>query len=275
MAEPDFRWTQDEWDKGAKLNSGSHWSEIQTWTIRHARLFRVLILVLGAVVFELSANAALATVVSCLEFGRIDFGTAWWLRRRDPDPIRSSICQRCYLAWGLCRVSLVALNVILVIVIGAVVINECGFGPVDPPDHLMGAFGLIAFTLTLASGLSILVVFGSLRHGIKIWLGPEPRWARQQGVWPPSAVDQPRGISNQAKIIFYMGCFSWMFPTSVFAMFRCLLVPSMTGWLSFLGIVILILIAALMVVSQLERRVLARTPAECWPLDAGGALPTL
>ena len=275
MAESEFRWTQDEWEGSAENAARSPWSVIQGWTIRHAWLFRFLILAIGFLLFELTANAAVATAVACLEFGRTDFGTAWWLRRHDPDPIRRSICQRTYLTWGLCRVSMVALNVFVAIVIGAIVVNESGFGPVDPPEHLVGALVLIACTVTLASALSLSVVWSSLKHGIKIWLGPEPRWARRQGVWPPSAVALPRASSNLANIIFYMGCLSWVFPTLVVALFRCMLVPSKSGPFIFLGIVILILVAAFWIVSHLERRVLARSPAEFWPLDSPELAATL
>ena len=267
MAKSEFHWTQDEWERGGDLANGSPWSKIQGWINQHSWLFRLLIVGVGFLLFELTANAAVVTAVSCLEFGRTDFGTAWWLRRRDPDLIRRSICLRNYLTLGLCRVSLVALNVFVAIVIGAIVVNEGGFGPVEPPEHLVGALILIACTVTIASALSLSVVWSSLRHGSKIWLGPEPRWARQQGVWPPSAVDRPSASSNQANIIFYMGCLSWVFPTLVVALFRCMLVPSTIGPFVFLGVVILILVAVFWIVTRLERRVLARSPAEFWPLE--------
>ena len=275
MASSDFRWTQDEWDGGKDLDFRSRWSTIQGWTIRHAWLFRCSILAIGFILFDLTANAAVATAVACLEFGRTDFGTAWWLRRQDPDPIRRSICQRSYLTWGLGRVSLVGLNVFVAILIGAIVINESGLGPVEPPEHVLGALGLVACTVTLASALSLSVVWSAFRHGIKIWLGPEPRWARRQGVWPPSAVVPPRGSSNQANIIFYMGCLSWVFPTLVVALFQCMLVPSTAGPIIFLGIVILILAAACWIVAHLERRVLARAPTEFWPIDDPEPVATL
>lgn len=269
MADADFRWTQDEWG-GEAVAPPSVWSSVQGWAVRHGWLFRSLILLAGFGLFELTANAALVTAVGCVEFGRTDFGTAWWLRKSDPDPIRRSLCQRCYLVWGLWRVTAVAF-LFLAVVIGAIIVNELGFGPVEPPEHLVGALGLLALTTTSASGLALLVIATAYRRKIRIWIGPEPRWARQQGVWPPSIAHRLQPSTNQGKIVFYVGCFGLFFPTLVVAVFVCFLVPSTLGPWVFLGLTILMLIAVVVVVSHLERRVLARSPAEFWPPDGSAS----
>jgi len=266
----DFCWTQDEWD-GSDFASASPsaWLRVRSFGSRHGWLVRGVILVLGLVVFELTSNAAISTAVSCLEFGRTDFQTAWWLLKTDPDRRRGSLCARCSLAWACWRVSLVALIVIVLIVIWGIVSNQAGQGPIDPLAHLAGAFGLLSATITLGSLLSLMVVITSMKARKKLWLGPEPRWAKQQKVWPPTAAYRHRSSFNQAKTLFYLGCFCIMFPILVITTFVCFLNPvTAIPWV-FLVIIGLILLGTVVLISHLERRVLARSPLECWPLEDG------
>ena len=271
MAEPEFRWTQDEWADAGDPSAFAKSSPFRDWMNQHGWLLRVAIVVLGLVVFELTANAVISTAVSCLEFGRTDFQTAWWLLRTDPDRRRSSICCRCYVAWGLWRVSLMAMGVIFLLVVATIVMNQANPGAAAPPEHVGGAFALLALTLSLASVLSMTVIVASLRTRTRIWLGPEPRQAKQQGIWPPSAVPQHRYRGNQSKVLFYLGCFGVLFPTLVTATFACFLSPLKEIRWVYLGILMLMLLALIAAISHLERRVLAGSPADCWPRNESGA----
>ncbi len=269
MAEPEFRWTQDEWTE----DQGS--SAALSFLSRHSWLVRGAILALSLVIFELTANAAVSTAVSCLEFGRTDLQTAWWLLRTDPDRRRGSVCSWCYFAWAFWRVGVVAMVVISLILILGILINELGMGPVAPPAHLAGAFGLLAVSLALASLLSFLVVLAALVNRTKIWLGPEPGWAKQQGAWPPSAAHRHRHGTNQAKVIVYLGCIFVMLPTFLLGTFVCFKSPLRDVPLAYMTILGLVLVAIVAVISTLGRRVLARSPGECWPVDEPALVSSL
>lgn len=266
MDDPKSHWTQDD-RATSDGDPASDREPLREFLSRHGWLVRGAILVLGLVVFELTANAAISTAVSCLEFGRTDFQTAWWLLRTDPDQMRGSVCSRCYLAWAFWWVAVVALIVISMILILGILINELGMGPVAPPAHLAGAFGLLAFSLALASGLSFVVVLAAFLNRTRIWLGPEPRWAKEQGVWPPSAVHRDRLATNQAKVIAYLACFFVMFPTLLVTTFVCFLTPFRDVPWAYLAIVALILGTSIVVISLVKRRILARSPGDCWPVD--------
>ena len=67
-----------------------------------------LLLVIGWVLYELTAQPALGVAAVCIKFGWDDFRTAWWLRRRDPDWRRARACFWLYLASGLWKLAISA-----------------------------------------------------------------------------------------------------------------------------------------------------------------------
>src|SRR6202034_1890537 len=53
----------------------------------------------------------------------------------------------------------------------------------------------------LCSAVSSLAVVSALRHRVKVWVGPEARWAREQDLWPPHSVARRGATSNRTKAI--------------------------------------------------------------------------
>ena len=266
MAEPEFRWTQDEWGDEA-LGPPSGWPSVRGWAVRHSSLFRLLIVAGGSLLFELTADTAVASAVGCLEFGRTDFGTALWLRKHDPHPVRKSICLECYLIWGLLRVAVMSSLVLLTIVIGAILIDIDKLGLIGPLANLFKALWVTGLTLVLASGLALKVTITAWRIRARIWLGPEPLWARQQGVWPPSMARPRRESHNQGKQIITLACFAAGLTLFVVVAFVCPHIPEKVWPRVFFGSCVLIVAMLTTGVSFLERRVLAVSPAEFWPLE--------
>lgn len=268
--EPEFRWTQDDWG-GDSAPRGS--SPLRQFFERHGWLVRGAIVLLALLLFELTTNAAVATAASCLELGRTDFATALWVRRTDPDRRRGRFNALCYLAWAFCRVGLMAIGVIFVLVIVTMILDN-GPGPKQPPPHAAGAFVMMLVAFSCGAGLSFFVCLSALVTGRKIWLGPEPRRARRQGVWPPSVVASTIPGTNLAKILFHLAWAFLFVPINIFATFISLLDPKRADPMLLLGVLFANLVAIVVVVTALERRILARAPWECWPIDESGSTGT-
>src|SRR5205807_7892047 len=66
------------------------------------------LLVVGWMLYELTAQPALGAVAVCLKFGWEDFRTARWLRRRDPERRRGRACFWLYAGNGLLKTAGVA-----------------------------------------------------------------------------------------------------------------------------------------------------------------------
>src|SRR5688500_12502652 len=64
------------------------------------------LLLLGFVIYELTAYPALGIGTVCLKFGWEDFRTALWLRRTDPLPARGRACFWLYLSFGLLKTAI-------------------------------------------------------------------------------------------------------------------------------------------------------------------------
>ena len=102
---------QDDWS--------STWPEVVSdpaepgfWSrLFSSRLAWPLVLVVGFLLFELTADPALGILLGCLKFGWDELRFSRRLRRQDPDPVRGRVCARFYEAFALWKVSLVALGV--------------------------------------------------------------------------------------------------------------------------------------------------------------------
>ena len=269
MAEPDFRLTQDNWAGAVNASDSRPFMPLRNWMARHGWLVRLLILGLAAILFELTANAAVSTAVGCLEFGRTDFGTARWIKRTDPDRRRGRLCARCYLAWAFLRVSMVCFIIILVVANLEVKRPNAGQPQalMYQSPHFIGAGIMLLAAMAVGAFLSFQIVVTSLRACQKIWLGPEAQWAKQEGVWPPTRATRRRPTTNQADALFYMGiAFAdfWALLGSIFVSFR---LPDHMIPGCFLVLVGVILLGSLAVLPILKERITALTPADCWPDD--------
>ena len=83
------------------------------------------LLMLGWLIYELTAQAALGVMALCVKFGWEDFCTAVWLRRKDPIRSRAKVGFWMYLASGLWK------SAVTGIVLAMIVVAALGDGPKD------------------------------------------------------------------------------------------------------------------------------------------------
>lgn len=271
MPEPDFSWTQDQWDIGEEAVE-------RRASARNNKLAWFGVIAVAVVVFELTADAALSTAIGCLKFGWEEVRLARWLKKTDPDRRRGRICSRFYLAWGLWRVSLVATAMMFILAFAYGSLEaKAGVAP-GPPPGFISACLLAMGGFLLCSLISSLAVISAWRHRIKVWVGPEVRWAREEGAWPPQAATRRRTTTNRTKAIvlsalitgFIFGLLVVVIPLSFSfpqqkkseTLFITLMMLFMIG--------VPVLILCLLEV--LGARMIALSPEACWA-DSGGTVP--
>ncbi|MBI3462560.1 MAG: hypothetical protein HY000_05790 [Planctomycetes bacterium] len=233
------------------------------------------LLAIAWLVYELTAQPVLGAVVVCAKFGWDDFVTAVWLRRFDVDRFRGRACSWFYLAAGLWRIALTATaaSIVIAILQGVLAIQQNqGVGAV-----LWDVFGAVGLESLFAFGLAALTTFiavgSAFRCRVKVWLDRQVNVARRKRVWPPE-----RWGTNRAKTLLT----ATLIPVvtllvlglvvgSIFALegFRA---PQRDppAWVIVIVVVLQLLLTVsgalfvLVVREIVSRRVVARTPAECW-----------
>ncbi len=211
-------------------------------------------LLIAFVIFECTANPALAVAFGCIKFGWGDFRRARRLKRDDLSRVRGRVCARFSTAWGLIKVSLVA--TVLMFAIANVQMRQAGqggkpaAGPGKEPPATFVAAGILAMT---GLGLSALVatpaVVSSLRHGLKVWVGSR---------------------LNRAKLVLASAILTWVTALGL-ALLLVALASSQKADLNpvqflcaFVVVMFGIPISILVLLGALERRIVAKTPGECW-----------
>ena len=110
--------------------------------------------------------------------------------------------------------------------------------------------------------------WSALRHRVKVWLGAAPHLARTQKYWPPYS-----GQQNAAPFVTVTTLIITLwFVVFAVAMAGVALGPVFAGLLPLLALLALASPLTVFVLKYLERRVFARNPEECWPLDELGAV---
>jgi hypothetical protein len=250
---------------------------------RGNRLAWFLVGVLSLVVFELTADPALAVVVGCLKFGWDELATARWLRRTDPDRIRGRVTARFYAAWSLWRITGIAIVLMLVaaFALGPILEMRRARGaivPDVPPEFVTAAlvafFGLAATCLT-----SALAVSSARWNRIKVWVGPEAKLARRSGIWPPGSVAGKTGETNLANRLMLALVITVAVPLILVLLLlssRVPLGPPQPGPvgaappLAFGVFLVLTLVAVptllILAVGRLGPHIVASSPEDCWLL---------
>jgi hypothetical protein len=120
-------------------------------------------------IFELTSSSSLALAVGCLKFAWHDFVVARKIRQVDADRVRSWTCAWFHRAWGLMKVSLIAMVLMFVLLFVGGHFNQLGRAEFASKVLTALAIGSIGFNLSLIfSGIG---VFSGLRHRIKVWIG--------------------------------------------------------------------------------------------------------
>jgi hypothetical protein len=269
------------------------WSAVLSWP---------LLVLLGWLLFELTAQPGLGAAVLCVKFGWNDFRTAWWLRRRDPWRARGRACFWTCLASGCGRVGFTAFLVVSVCVGLAPTPGRPG-RPGGAANGVPAEF-LIGLIIGFVGGLLMLLTAGrglwlAWRHGVRVWVSPAIHQARRWDLWPPSAAGrQPDNMAGCLVIWLRTvtfgpagnqldntaGCLViWLLVALLMVAFSLLvfglvfLVPQPgqdAGALCLLGVLLVFLIGGpvviLLLMDYLRGHVLARYPEECWPAAALG-----
>ena len=123
----------------------------------------------GWLLYELTAQPALAAVGVCLKFGWEDFRTAWWLRRRDSDRRRGAACFWLYLANGLWKAAVVAF--VMGFALGMVAEQIPGPRRARRLEEIVGAIVLTTvFGFSLSGLAAMRAIWIARRDGLRLWL---------------------------------------------------------------------------------------------------------
>ena len=250
-------------------------------------------LVLGLValvVFDLTANPALAVAIGCLKFGWDELATARWLWARDPVRARGRVVSLYYAAWALWRVTGVALGLILLITWASQPILDLmrarGRKVPGVVTELVAAgfvmlFGTIATALT-----SILAIVSALRCRVRVWVGPEAKIARRLRRWPPESIPG-RPTPNRVGWVSVAASMTLVPPMLLGMLLAIALLASaaratlgpivprevlvvlggLAGVIVVPGAVVVPAVLILKLSDAIHRRIAAGSPEACWPPD--------
>jgi hypothetical protein len=236
-----------------------------------------MLLLLGWLLYELTAQPALGVAAVCLKFGWEDFRTAGWLRRRDPDRRRGRAAFWLYTASGLWKSAITASVMIFAFafVKGLQEANRAPAPRGQPrdgiPPQVIGAL-LTAFgSYVLSTLATCAALFLALWYRLKLWLDAGVHRARRDNLWPPP--DDPAPRTNKAGrvvltaliLTIFTGGFAALVAVAVGVSGRQL---DAFGLLLVLAVLVLLMfgvpVAILVGRDLLARRVFAAAPSECW-----------
>lgn len=225
-------------------SDGRHW-HIPWW----------LLLAIALFVAEMTAHPAIGVVVFCLKFGLNDWRTAAWLCRVDPQPRRSHSIWWFLVGSGFLKIFLMSSIAFPVLAgIWRAITNQRVKGEV-----------LVAMTIGLGGMLlSFLVnhvgLYFASRRRVRIWLNGQLHQHRDGNVWPvrmtgPNRLrDVLNGSALPAILAFILGNLCLL----IFGV-RQAIRPAITS-----GIVALVASLILLGHGLSVKRVVARSPDECW-----------
>lgn len=263
--------SRDRWERGPLTIMGYNTGEHDDRASRWANVLSVpLLLVMGWMLYELTAQPALGVAAVCVKFGWDDFRTAWWLRRRDPDWRRARACFWLYLASGLWKLAISASLMIFAFIILKLM------GALGPRAgrHVAGAL-LTAFGgIALATATSCWAIALALLWRLKLWLNSGLHVARRRDYWPPDGV---AGKHNGAGLLLGTTLFATLVPVLLLGVVVGVtetMGPLNQGgpapFVVLFGFPALCLLLMLVLIHGIRRvlgpRVFAAIPAECWTL---------
>lgn len=160
------------------------------------------LILVGWLLYELTAQPALGVVGVCLKFGWEDFRTAWWLRRRDPNRRRGRACFWLYVANGLWKAALVAF--VMGAALGMVADQIPGPRRARQFSEVIGAIALTTVFGFALSGLAALrAIWLARRWGLRLWLHSAVHRACWYDAWPPGRVQV--GQNNRLGCLLFTG----------------------------------------------------------------------
>ncbi|OAI45879.1 hypothetical protein AYO44_02470 [Planctomycetaceae bacterium SCGC AG-212-F19] len=230
--------------------------------------FPVLLLI-GWVLYELTAQPALGVAAVCVKFGWDDFRTAWWLRGSDPSRPRGRAFFSLFIASGLWKMAITA----SLMIFGYIALHLAGLaGGKQLAPHIVGTVLTAFFGIALAAGCVALAIFQAWRCDVRLWLHPAMHAARRKNRWPPQL---PAHTANGAGLLCGTTWFALAVPLLLVGL--ALLVQQFQGQIQrgtpgaavlVVGFPLLCGLTALglffFVRHVLNGRIFAATAAECW-----------
>ncbi len=229
-----------------------------------------VLILLGLIVIEFTADPMLATIIVCSKLAWRDVATAFWIRKRDPSPGRGKALFWFTLAYGTCKVMMWSLAVAVVLIVTTAVtvvvilpqFGQAGRAIANLLDDnrlamaltRMGLVGALSFApVVILTGIACL---SAKWHRIRVWMDPSLDTARRKRSWPPHC----NGTRNRVDTVLLISV-------------AALVVGTLTG-----GMVVAVewkladpaqwLALAFAVIGLLSwivgSGVLAQSPAECW-----------
>jgi hypothetical protein len=232
-------------------------------------LFWSGLLLVGLLVYEVTAQPGLGVAVACTKFGWNDFLTARWLWRIDPNRRRARACGLLYLASGFWKIALTGFAVIWIVAMVDHPGRQQKPAAAGPPPEFIGAgiATLVGFgTSTL---LTCAALLSAWRNRIKLWLGLGVHGARREDVWPSlyqpvyTRANHAHGVILTALVLAYV-VGSLLLGLAVFAALRPANADGITFMVLGLAFIFVGPVLLLWLNDALQRRVIASTPAECW-----------
>jgi hypothetical protein len=226
--------------------------------------------IVGWVIYELTAQTALAITLFCCKFGWEDVRTGTWLRRRDPLKARGKMEFWIFVASGLWKITLTA----MIFMVVAVSLVEMAKQPQpanangEPPAEFIEACATAMIGVLLSCVATCRSLGLAVWHKQRIWLDGSLHQVRRRNDWPPrlSAGENKAGtllkvavaIVSVIPILTAIIAFVPMRPVQarqsddavVFSMLALLI-----------GVPIVLFVAA----SYLKDKFLATRSDQCWP----------
>jgi hypothetical protein len=241
------------------------------------------LVVLGWLVYEITAQPALGVVVACTRVGWNDLITARWLLRIDANRGRGWTCFWLYVASAFWRIGLAG----IVFMVAVACLADVKRGQLDLSTEIDSILATALGSIALTTLTVCLVIGFASRNRVKLWLNSRSmRQARKSNMWPSFAQVKGR---NHAEYVVFVGLALLVYlvgPAAIVALIVFIV------WLitPFLGvppdvylytacfILLLEFVGSGMLIGfrkVFTERVVARTPAECWgpPAWKGTNLP--
>jgi hypothetical protein len=243
-----------------------------TW---HVPFVWSALLLLGWVVYELTAQPALGAFAVCVKFGWNDFRSAWWLRRIDPERGRAKACFWLYTASGLWKTALS--GVVFMLTIAVFLKPQAALQGMQAVlgGHFAGAALATFFGFSLSSFATYLAFWCAFRNRVRVWLDLRMDRARRAQVWP--SLHPAIGRGNYVSLLFVTAILLGMFMGTIVICFVAVLIRDAGIAGLVVGAAIISAAITLGALSNLtETRLKARSPQECWgtvaPQPAGADL---
>ena len=226
-------------DPIAEENLSRRWSERIWWGV---------MLPVGWLIYELTAQPSFAIVVACARFGWNDFLTAHWLLRTDPVRGRGKTCFWFYIASGLWKITVAAFVITGTILILAVSFAKNGKFVAPRGLRDVGLTALIGITL-----LAIVPLIGVMHariYRIKVWVDSSIHEYRRHNVWPPQAsgFNATMGLLFPALLVPVVLTALITIHLGIWSLLACVFGEGLYLWMLF-------------------RSVAAHEPADCWELE--------